>query len=94
MIKKIIGIFALMFLLSGCYMIPMAFIGPATSSFSTASIIQSTITTSASYMVKKTTGKSITEHLIENIDEETLQSSFAPKQNKSFIILPKIKPNF
>ena len=39
--------------LSGCFMAPMAFIGPAASGFSTASIVQSGITTSANYMVKK-----------------------------------------
>ena len=45
-------------MLSGCYMIPMAFIGPVTSGYSTASIIQSSLTTGASYMVQKTTGTS------------------------------------
>ena len=53
MMKRLAILTALGLMLSGCYMVPMAFIGPATSSFSTASIIQSTITTSANYMVKK-----------------------------------------
>ena len=75
-------------LLSGCYMVPMAFIGPVTSGFTTASIIQSTVTTSAGYMVKKSTGKSITEHVIGAIDNATLQQTYFPKDNQSDLRTP------
>ena len=49
-------------------MVPMALIGPATSGFTTASIIQSGLTTTASYMVKKSTGKTIGEHAFDAIE--------------------------
>ena len=75
-------------LLSGCYMVPMAFIGPVTSGFTTASIIQSTVTTSASYVVKKSTGKSIAEHAIGAIDTATLQQTYFPKDNQSDLRTP------
>ena len=65
MIKKLLLIATVGVLLSGCFMAPLALIGPATSGFSTASIIQSGVTTGANYMVKKSTGKTIGEHAIE-----------------------------
>ena len=67
MLKKIVAMCALSVMLSGCYMIPMALIGPTTSGFTTASIIQSTVSTSANYLVKKSTGKSISEHVITKV---------------------------
>ena len=45
MLKKIVVLTAILVGLSGCYMVPMALIGPASSGFTTASIIQSTVTT-------------------------------------------------
>ena len=59
MLKRLFLIGTLSVFLSGCFMAPMALIGPATSGFSTASIIQSGVTTGANYMVKQSTGKSI-----------------------------------
>ena len=59
MTRKLLILTTLGLLLSGCYMAPMALLGPATSGFSTASIIQSGVTTTANYMVKKSTGKTI-----------------------------------
>ena len=59
MIKRLLLIVVLGVSVSGCFMVPMAFIGPAASGFSTASIIQSGVTTGANYMVKKSTGKMI-----------------------------------
>ena len=64
-------------------MVPMAFIGPVSSGFTTASIIQSTVTTSASYMVKKSTGKSISEHAMGAIHKASLQQTYFPKDNQS-----------
>ena len=62
MIRRLLLIATLGVMLSGCFMVPIAFIGPAASGFSTASLIQSGVTTGASYVVKKSTGKTITEH--------------------------------
>jgi len=88
MIKKLFLILALSVTLSGCFMAPLALIGPATSGFSTASLIQSSVTTGANYMVKKSTGKTISEHALEAISGDVLQQSYFPKENKSLGIAP------
>ena len=74
--------------LSGCFMAPLAFIGPAASGFSTASLVQSGVTTGAGYLVKKSTGKSVTEHAMDVINKEILQQTYLPKDNTSLFIAP------
>ncbi len=78
MIRRLLLIIALGVSLSGCFMAPMALIGPAASGFSTASLIQSGVTTGANYMVKNSTGKTITEHAIAAINEDLLKQSYQP----------------
>ena len=80
MIRRLFLLTALSVLLSGCFVAPLALIGPATSGFSTASIIQSGVTTGANYMVKKSTGKTISEHAIDAINKEVLQQTFSPQE--------------
>ena len=80
MLKKLLFLTITGLLLSGCFMAPMALIGPATSGFSTASIIQSGITSAGNYMVKKSTGKTISQHAFDAINSEILQQSYAPKE--------------
>jgi hypothetical protein len=80
MLKKLLLIAAMGVTLSGCFMVPMAFIGPATSGFTTASLIQSGVSTGASYVVKKSTGKSIAEHAIDAINKDILQQTYLPTQ--------------
>ena len=93
MIKKLLLIATAGVLLSGCFMAPLAFIGPVTSGYSTASIIQSGVTTGANYMVQKSTGKSISEHAIEAINNSALQQTYLPKEISSkTVILPISKP--
>tara|TARA_Y100000590_G_C15604408_1_gene971386 strand:- start:6 stop:293 length:288 start_codon:yes stop_codon:yes gene_type:complete len=94
MIKRLLLITVMGIFLSGCFMAPLALIGPATSGFSTASIIQSSVTTGANYMVKKSTGKTVTEHVLDSIKNETLQQTYMP-QNKVLTTstLPKSKPS-
>ena len=95
MVRKLVVLSAMMFLLSGCFMAPLALIGPASSGFSTASIIQSTVTTSANYMVKKTTGKTITDHALSALNKQTsiiLKQTYFPESKKEAIILPLEKP--
>ena len=82
MIKRLLVIATLGVMLSGCFVAPMALIGPATSGFSTASIIQSGVSTGANYMVKKSTGKSISEHAIQAINKDVLQQTYLPKKIK------------
>ena len=79
MIRRLLVITILGITLSGCFMAPLALIGPATSGFTTASIIQSGITTTANYMVKKSTGKTISEHAFDTINRDILQQTFAPQ---------------
>ena len=92
MIKRLLLIVALGVSVSGCFMAPLALIGPAASGFSTASLIQSGITTGANYMVKQSTGKTITEHVLESINQETIKQSYIPQNKVSTkIIIPKTK---
>ena len=77
--KKIFLIITLGVSLSGCFMAPLALIGPATSGFSTASLIQSGVTTGTNYMVKKSTGKSLSEHVMNSLNDEVLQQSYVPQ---------------
>ncbi len=89
MIKKIIVIIAMGVTLSGCFMAPMALIGPAASGFTTASIVQSGITSGASYIIKQNTGKTVSEHAISAINKEILQSTYFPEQiNQGLIVSP------
>ena len=94
MIKRLCLIVAVGVTVSGCFMAPLALMGPAASGFSTASIIQSGVTTGASYMVKKSTGKTIAEHAIDIINKEDIyQQTFVSTYETSIaIILPKSKP--
>jgi len=94
MIKRLFLLTTLGVLLSGCFMVPMAFVGPAVSGFSTASIAQSAVTTGASYMVKKSTGKTISEHAYEAIggDISVIKQSYFPENNVTKLILPESKP--
>jgi maltodextrin utilization protein YvdJ len=90
MIKRLLVIATLGFLLSGCYMVPMALVGPVTSGFNTGSIIQSGISTSTNYLVKAKTGKTIGEHAFdaifsEQIDDVLKQTYFPEKNNSSSI---------
>ena len=79
MIKKIFILVAISMTTSGCFMAPLAFLGPATSGFSTASIMQSAATSGANYLVQKSTGKTITEHAFETLSKDVLQQTYFPK---------------
>ena len=94
MIKRLFLIVALGVTVSGCFMAPLALLGPAASGFSTASVIQSGLTTGANYMVKKSTGKTIAEHALTVINKKDIyQQTFVPTYETSIaIILPKSKP--
>ena len=88
MIKRLMLLTTLGLLLSGCFMAPMALIGPATSGFTTASLVQSGISTGASYLVKKSTGKSIGEHAYSALNQGILQQTYVPNfANKDPLIV-------
>ena len=86
MIKRLLVIAVLGVSLSGCFMAPLALIGPVTSGFSTASLIQTGVTTGANYMVKKSTGKTIGEHALDTINKDIFQHTYLPKNKVSPII--------
>ena len=87
MIKRLLLVVVLGVSVSGCFMAPLALIGPATSGFSTASLIQSGISTGANYVVKQSTGKSITEHVINTINQETIKQSYIPNNKVSTAVI-------
>ena len=76
--KKISGLMIAILLLSGCAE-TIALLGPAASGFSTASLVQTGITTGLNYNVKKKTGKTITEHVLDTVTSETLKQTYLPK---------------
>ena len=90
MFRKLLLIAVLGVTVSGCFMAPIALIGPAASGFSTASIIQSGVSTGANYMVKKTTGKTIGQHALSVINNDALQQTYFPtNKNHTAIISSK-----
>lgn len=76
MFSRLLVLATLGIMLSGCFMAPLALVGPAASGFSTASIVQSGLSTGVNYMVKKGTGKTITEHAFDAISEDILKQSY------------------
>ncbi len=80
MIKKLIVLTTLGVTLSGCFMAPLALIGPVTSGFSTASLIQAGASSGVNYMVKQSTGKTLSEHAFSSLAGEVLQQTYMPKR--------------
>ncbi len=93
MIKRLLLLATMGIMLSGCYMAPMALLGPATSGWTTASMVQSGVTTTASYMVKKSTGKTIAQHAYEVINKDILQQSYFPTNEATTLIISKSELN-
>ena len=93
MIKKLVFLITLSVLLSGCYMKPLALITPAASNFTTASIFKSGMSTTANFLVKKSTGKSLGEHAYDALNMEVLQQAYFPK-NTAVNSESKIAPQF
>ena len=85
MFKRLIVLITLGLLVSGCFMGPMAFIGPATSGFTTASIAQSGATSAANYVFKQKTGKGFVEHALYSINKkksEAMEKEMTKEKNK------------
>lgn len=90
--KKILLISVMGLLVSGCYMVPLAFIGPATSGFTTSSMMQAAISSSANHMIKKATGKSFSEHAFDTINMDDITLGYFPSNKSNNLILPLPKP--
>ena len=91
-IKRTLLISIMGLLVSGCYMVPLAFIGPATSGFTASSVMQAAISTTANHMVKKATGKSFSEHAFEAINMDDITLGYFPVNKSNNLILPLPKP--
>jgi len=92
MIKRLLAIAVLGVTVSGCFMAPLALVGPAASGFSTASIIQSGVTTGANYVVQKSTGKSISEHVMQSLKDDVAKQSYAPVNEPEKILKQSKQP--
>mgnify|MGYP001496739612 CR=1 FL=1 len=88
MIKRLALIIVLGITVSGCFMAPLALIGPATSGYSTASLIQAGVSTGANYMVKTSTGKTIGEHAFDTLSRDVLKQTYLPKKPETLIVAP------
>ena len=62
--KKIFSVIPLVFILSGCAE-TMALLGPTSSAFGGGNVLQSSLTSAASFGIKKSTGKAPIQHAIE-----------------------------
>jgi len=80
MFKRLLSIVTLGVMLTGCYMVPMALIGPVTSGYSTASLIQTSLATGANLVIKKSTGKAISEHVYDSISGDIFKQTYLPKK--------------
>ena len=89
MFKRLLLIVTIGVTVSGCFMAPMALIGPVSSGWSTASIIQSGVSTGANYVVKKSTGKSIHEHAISAINGDIYKQTYLPFKSTPSVIKPQ-----
>ena len=85
MLKKLLIIAASGMLFSGCVMAPLALLGPASSGFTTASIMQSGITSGTNFIVKKRTGRSIAQHILADINKKTLVKAVDQTLQQSFM---------
>ena len=84
--KKVIFVVVISLFLNGCFQV-IALLGPAASGVATGNIYQSAISYSVSYGVKKTTGKTIIENVID-INKQTKDKRKITKneQNENLIL--------
>ena len=92
MIKRLLLVSAMGLFVSGCYMVPLALIGPATSGFTASSVMQAAVSTTANHMVKKTTGKTFSEHAFDAINVDDITLGYFPVNNSNNLLLPLPKP--
>ena len=88
MIKRLLLVVTLGVMVSGCFMAPLALIGPVTSGYSTASLIQAGVSTGANYVVKKNTGKTIGEHALDAITRDAIRQTYLPNNPETLIVAP------
>ena len=82
--KKVIFVVVISLFLNGCFQV-IALLGPAASGVATGNIYQSAISYSLSYGVKKTTGKTIIENVIDLNKESKDKKKIAKVRNEDLI---------
>ena len=91
--KKVIFVVIATVFLNGCFQV-LALVGPAASGVATGNIYQSAISYSLSYGVKKTTGKTIIENVIDMKKQSITREKIAKVRNEDLInsFNPRIYP--
>ena len=91
--KKVIFVAVTTLFLNGCFQV-LALVAPAASGVATGNIYQSAISYSLSYGVKKTTGKSIIENVMDMNKKPRTKEKIAKVRNEDLInsFNPRIYP--
>ena len=91
--KKVIFVVVITLFLNGCFQV-LALVGPAASGVATGNIYQSAISYSLSYGVKKTTGKTIIENVIDMNKQHKTKEKIAKVRYEDLInsFNPRIYP--
>ena len=91
--KKVIFVAVISLFLNGCFQV-IALLGPAASGVATGNIYQSAISYSLSYGVKKTTGKTIIENVMDMNKQSRTKKKIAKVRNEDLInsFNPRIYP--
>ena len=91
--KKVIFVVVISLFLNGCFQV-IALLGPAASGVATGNIYQSAISYSLSYGVKKTTGKTIIENVMDMNKQSRTKKKIAKVRNEDLInsFNPRIYP--
>ena len=91
--KKVIFVVVTTLFLNGCFQV-IALLGPAASGVATGNIYQSAISYSLSYGVKKSTGKTIIENVIDLNKASKDKKKIAKARNEDLInsFYPRIYP--
>ena len=83
--RKVFFVVVATLFLNGCFQV-IALVGPAATGVTTGKIYQSAISYSVSYGVKKTTGKTILENVMDmNKDSKPHEKIAKSKKNKDLI---------
>ena len=91
--KKVIFVVVTTLFLNGCFQV-LALVGPAASGVATGNIYQSAISYSLSYGVKKTTGKTIIENVMDMKKQSRTNKKMVKVRNEDLInsFNPRIYP--
>ena len=91
--KKVLFVVVTTLFLNGCFQV-LALVGPAATGVTTGNIYQSAISYSLGYGVKRTTGKTIIENVIDINNKSRTKEKIAKVRNEDLInsINPRIYP--